>query len=92
VVSGARGTYPARAKTAHQFEFRLAGRRDLDGLDALFARCGVEETQEGLVWLDAVVGRLFCDLECELQGIARAQDDGFWAFLEGNPVGISDSA
>ena len=77
------------SKTAHQFKFRLAGRRDFDGLDALFARCGVEETQEGLVRLDAVVGRLVRDLEGELQGIARAQDDGIWAFLEGNPVRMS---
>ena len=40
--------------------------------------------------LDAVVGRLVRDLEGELQGIARAQDDGVWTFLEGNPVRMSE--
>lgn len=88
-ISGARKTL---SNKAHKFEFSLAGRRDFDGLDALFARRGVEETQESLVRLDAVVGRLLRDLECELQGIARAQDDGVCAFLEGNPVGMFDSA
>ena len=80
------------SKTAHQFKFCLAGRRDFDGLDALFARCGVEETQEGLVRLDAVVGCQVCDLKSELQGIARAQDDGIWTLLERNPAQMSDSA
>jgi hypothetical protein len=42
--------------------------------------------------LDAVVGRLVRDLECELQGIACAQDDGVWTFLEGNTVRMSNSA
>ena len=44
------------------------------------------------MWLDAVVSRLLRDLECELQGIARAQDDGVCAFLERNPVRICDLA
>ena len=77
VVSGASGFL----KTADQFEFRLARRRDFDGLNSLFARCGVEKAQEGLVRLDAIVGGLVRDLECELQGIACAQDDGVWTVL-----------
>ena len=38
--------------------------------------------------LDAIVGGLVRDLECELQGIACAQDDGVWTVLEGNTVRI----
>ena len=42
--------------------------------------------------LDAVVGCQVCDLESELQGIARAQDDGIWAVLKRNSVQMSESA
>jgi hypothetical protein len=42
------------------------------------------------VRLDAVVGCQVCDLKSELQNIARAQDDGIWALLEGNSVQMSD--
>ena len=42
--------------------------------------------------LDAVVGGQVSDLKSELQGIARAQDDRLWAFFDGKPVRMSDSA
>ena len=74
--------------TAHQFKFCLAGRRDFDGLDALLTRRRVEETQESLVRLDTVFGRLFCDLEGELQGITRTQCDRIRAFCKGNSVQV----
>lgn len=62
-------------RNAHQFEFRLARRRGFDGLDAFLTSCRVEETHEGLVRLNTVVGCLFCNLEGELQGITWAQGD-----------------
>jgi hypothetical protein len=68
------------SKKAHQFKFCLSRRRDFDGLDALLTRCRVEETQESLVRLDAVVGCLFCDLEGELQAITRTQCDRVGTF------------
>jgi hypothetical protein len=73
-------------KTAHQFEFCLSRRRDFYGLDAFFTRCRVEETQESLVRLDAVVGGLFGDLEGELQGISLTQSNRIRAFCKGDPV------
>jgi phage/plasmid primase-like uncharacterized protein len=71
---------------AYQFEFCLARRRNFDRLDALLARRRVEEAQEGLVRLNSFVGRLVCNLEGELQGIARAQCDGTKRFCEGDSV------
>jgi hypothetical protein len=71
---------------AHQFKFCLAGRRDFDGLDTLLARCSVEETQEGLVRLDTLVGCLVCHLEGELQGITCAQGDRTKTFCEGDAI------
>ena len=47
------GCHTLQYKTAHQFKFRLARRRDFYGLDTLLTRCRVEETQESLVRLDA---------------------------------------
>jgi hypothetical protein len=80
------GWHTLQYKTAHQFKFRLARRRDFYGLDTLLARCRVEETQESLVRLDAVVGGLFGDLEGELQGIGRTQCNRIRAFCEGNSI------
>lgn len=38
--------------------------------------------------LDAVFGRLFCDLESELQSITRTQCDRIRAFCEGESVRV----
>ena len=66
-------------KRTHQFEFCLSRRRGFYRLNAFLARCRVEETQEGLVRLNAVVGPLFRNLEGELQFIIRAQGDSIRA-------------
>jgi hypothetical protein len=80
--------YKLQHKGAHQFKFRLARRRDFYGLDTLLTRCRVEETQESLVRLNAVVGGLFGDLEGELQSISRTQCNRTRAFFEGDSVRI----
>ena len=72
----------------HQFEFCLSRRRGFYRLNAFLARRRVEETQEGLVRLNAVVGPLFRNLEGELQFIIRTQGDSIGAFCKGNSVGI----
>ena len=90
-VEGGVGLIRTRCHTlqyeiAHQFKFRLSRRRDFYGLDTLFTRCRVEETQESLVRLDAVVGCLFGHLKGELQCISRSQFNGIRAFCEGDSV------
>lgn len=62
-----------RSFSHSKFEFSFAAGRDPNRLDTFFRCCGIVETEEGLVGLDTLGGRLIENLEGEFESVGRVE-------------------